>query len=207
GVAGDVRHSEMTGKPQPTLYRPFAQAPEERMMLAARAAGSEGAVTDAIRAAIGAVDPMQPVYHVTSLSRLVDAALIPNAAAMSMMSLLGALALMLATIGIYGVVSYAVSQQTREIGVRLALGASPGDVLRMVLRRGLSLVISGAAIGVAGALCVTRLMAGVLYGITPADAPTYVVVAGGLILVGVAACYIPARRAMRVDPVVVLRME
>ena len=207
GVAGDVRHSAITEQPQPTLYRPFAQAPAERMMLAARAAGGGEALTDAVRAAIGAVDPMQPVYHVTMLSRLVDTALMPNAAAMSMMSLLGALALMLATIGIYGVVSYAVSQQTREIGVRLALGASPGDVLRLVLRRGLILVLTGAAIGVAGALGVTRFMAGVLYGVTPADAPTYLVVAAGLILVGAVACYVPARRAMRVDPVVVLRTE
>jgi putative ABC transport system permease protein len=207
GVAGDVRHSEITEKPQPTLYRPFAQAPAERMVLAARAAGSEVGLTGTVRAAIGAVDPLQPVYHVTTLNRLVDAALMPAAAAMSMMSLLGALALMLATIGIYGVVSYAVSQQTREIGVRLTLGASPGDVLRLVFRRGLSLVLTGAAIGVAGALGVTRLMAGVLFGVTPADATTYFAVADGLILVGVGACYLPARRAMRVDPVVVLRTE
>ena len=207
GLVGDVRHSEITEQPQPTLYRPFAQAPQDRMMLAARVSGNGDALMEAVRGAIAAVDPIQPVYHVATLSRLVEAALLPSAAAMSMMTLFGALALLLATIGIYGVVSYAVSQQTRELGVRLALGASPRDVLRLVLRRGLVLVFAGAALGIVGALGVTRLMAGILYGVTPADVTTYATVAGVLMLVGVAACYVPARRAMRVDPVVVLRME
>ncbi len=124
-----------------------------------------------------------------------------------MMTLFGALALLLATIGIYGVISYAVSQQTREFGVRLALGAAPRDVLQLVFRRGLTLVLAGASIGLLGALGLTRLMAGILYGVTSADATTYAVVGGGLILVGVAACYLPARRAMRVDPAVALRTE
>jgi ABC-type antimicrobial peptide transport system permease subunit len=119
----------------------------------------------------------------------------------------GVLALLLATVGIYGVISYAVSQQTREFGLRLALGGSPGDVLQLVLRRGLSLVLAGAALGVVGALGVTRLMAGILYAVTPADVTTYLSVASGLILVGGLACFLPALRAMRVDPVVVLRTE
>jgi ABC-type antimicrobial peptide transport system permease subunit len=126
---------------------------------------------------------------------------------MSMMTLFGVLALVLATIGIYGVISYAVSQQTREFGLRLALGASPGDVLHLVFRRALSLVLAGTALGIVGALGVTRLMAGILYGVTPADVTTYLTVASGLILVGGLACFLPALRAMRVDPVVVLRTE
>jgi putative ABC transport system permease protein len=104
-------------------------------------------------------------------------------------------------------VSYVVSQQAREFGVRLALGASPGDLMRLVLWRGVSLVGIGTAIGAAGALGVTRLLGGILYGVTATDWPTYLVVAAGLILVGGIACYIPARRATRLDPAVVLRSE
>jgi putative ABC transport system permease protein len=189
------------------MYVPLAQAPSAMMMLAVRTAGDPDGMRDAVRGAISGVDPTQPVYHVKTLRALLDSALMPNAAAMSMMMLFGVLALLLATIGIYGVVSYAVSQQTREFGVRLALGASPGDVLRLVLRRGLSLIVLGTAIGVAGAFGAARLLADLLYGVTPADAPTYAAGAGLLILVGAAACYLPARRAMRLDPVAILRAD
>jgi len=126
---------------------------------------------------------------------------------MSMMTMFAVLALLLSTVGIYGVVSYVVSQQSREFGVRLALGASPGDLMRLVLWRGVSLVGIGTAIGAAGALGVTRLLGGILYGVTATDWPTYAAVAAGLILVGGVACYIPARRATRLDPAVVLRSE
>ncbi len=207
GVAGNVLHSEMRGRPDPEIYVPMAQAPAPMMMLAARTAGDPDGLRDAVRGAIATVDPTQPVYHVKTLRALIDEALISSAAAMSMMMLFGALALLLATVGIYGVVSYAVSQQTREFGVRLALGAAPGDVLRLVLRRGLSLILLGTAIGAAGALGAARMLSGVLYGVTFADAPSYAAGAAVLILVGAAACYIPARRAMRLDPVAILRAE
>jgi putative ABC transport system permease protein len=207
GVVGDVRHSEVTGPSSPEIYRLLAQDPQAMMMLAVRVSGDEHALTDHVRAAIAAVDPTQPVYHVKTLKRLVGDALLPSAAAMSMMTFFGVLALLLATIGIYGVISYAVSQQTREFGLRLALGASPGDVLQLVFRRALSLVLAGTALGVLGALAVTRLLGGILYGVTPADVTTYLTVASGLILVGGLACFLPALRAMRVDPVVVLRTD
>jgi putative ABC transport system permease protein len=207
GVAGNVLHSEMTGRPKPEIYFPMAQSPSPMMMLAVRTAGDPDALREAVRVAIAAVDPTQPVYHVKTLRALLDAALIPSAAAMSMMMLFGALALLLATIGIYGVVSYAVSQQTREIGVRLALGAAPVDVLQLVLRRGLSLILLGTAIGATAALAAARLMSGILFGVTFADAPSYVAGAAILVLVGAAACYVPARRAMRLDPVAILRAE
>jgi ABC-type antimicrobial peptide transport system permease subunit len=126
---------------------------------------------------------------------------------MSMMTMFAVLALLLSTVGIYGVVSYVVSQQAREFGVRLALGASPSDLMRLVLWRGLTLVGAGTAIGAAGALGTTRLLGGILYGVTSTDWPTYISVAGALLFVGAIACYIPARRAMRLDPAVVLRSE
>jgi putative ABC transport system permease protein len=207
GVVGNVLHSEVKGHPEPEMYVPLAQAPSDMMMLAVRTAGDPDGMRDAVRSAIAAVDPTQPVYNVKTLRALLDAALMTQATAMSMMTVFGVLALLLATIGIYGVVSYAVSQQTRELGVRLALGASPGDVLRLVLRRGLSLILLGTVIGGAGALGASRLLSDALYGVTPSDAPTYAAGATLLILVGAAACYLPARRAMRLDPVVILRAE
>jgi len=194
GVSGDVRHSEITGRAQPEIYVPLAQAPTDMMMLAANTAGNPDDLADAVQKAIASVDPLQPVYHVKPLRRLIDEALLPQASAMSMMTMFAVLALLLSTVGIYGVVSYVVSQQAREFGVRLALGASPGDLMRLVLWRGVSLVGIGTAIGAAGALGVTRLLGGILYGVTATDWPTYLVVAAGLILVGGIACYIPARR-------------
>jgi ABC-type antimicrobial peptide transport system permease subunit len=126
---------------------------------------------------------------------------------MSMMTIFAVLAFLLATVGIYGVISYVVSQQTREFGVRLALGASPSDLMRLVLRRGLGLLAAGTAIGAVGAIGVTRLLGGILYGVTATDWPTYATVGAVLFSVGAIACYIPARRATRLDPAVVLRAD
>jgi putative ABC transport system permease protein len=207
GVVGDVRHSEITGRPQAELYVPLAQAPTDMMMLAAKTAGNPDDLADAVQRAIASVDPLQPAYHVKSMRRLVDQALLPQASAMSMMAIFAGLALLLSTIGIYGVISYIVSQQTREFGVRLALGAAPSDLVRLVLWRGASLVGAGTLIGVAGALGVTRLLRGILYGVTATDWPTYLAVAAGLLVVGLVACYIPARRATRLDPAVILRSD
>jgi putative ABC transport system permease protein len=207
GVVGDVRHSEVAARPTAEIYLPFAQAPGPMMMLAARTAGDPRGARPSVVAAIAAVDASQPVYHVTTLRELVDAALLPNVAAMSMMTAFGALALLLAAVGVYGVVSYVVGQQTREIGVRLALGASPAEVLRLLLARGLSLIAIGALTGGVLAAAMARLMRGLLYDVTPADAPTYAVAVALLVGVGALACYLPARRAMRLDPVDVLRTE
>ena len=207
GVVGDVRHAEIAGPPQPELYVPLAQSSTEMMMLAARTAGDPDDVTEAVQRAIASIDPLQPVYHVKPMRRLVDEALLTHTSAMSMMAIFAVLALILATIGIYGVISYVVSNQTREFGVRLALGASPSDLTRMVLRHGVSLVATGTVLGLAGAFGVTRLLGGILYGVTATDWPTYVAVAGGMLVVGAAASYVPARRATRLDPAVVLRAD
>jgi len=207
GVAGDVRHTEITGRAEPELYVPLAQTPTDMMMLAAKTAGNPDDFAEPVQRAIASVDSLQPVYHVKAMRRLVDDALLPHASAMSMMTIFAVLALLLSTIGIYGVITYIVSQQTRELGVRLALGASPSDLMRLVLWRGVSLVGTGTLIGAAGAVGVTRLLGGILYGVTATDWPTYLAVAAGLVVVGIVASYIPARRATRLDPAVVLRAD
>ena len=207
GVVGDVRHSEVAGLPEPELYVPVSQASTEMMMLAARTTGDPDEAAGAIQRAIAAVDPLQPVYHVKAMRRLVDEAMLPQASAMSMMAIFAVLAFLLATIGVYGVVSYIVSQQTREFGVRLALGASPADLMVLVLRRSLTMLSAGTAIGALAAVGVSRLLGGILYGVTATDWPTYAAVAGALLVVGTVACYIPARRATRLDPAVVLRAD
>jgi putative ABC transport system permease protein len=207
GVIGDVRHTAVTAEPGPEIYVPLGQEDVSMMMLAARTAGDPAGLTAAVKAALSTVDPAQPVYHVKTLARLLDDALMSNGFAMSTMTVFAGLALLLAAVGIYGVVSYAVGQQMREFGIRRALGATPGDVMRLVMRRGGSLVITGIAIGLAGALGLTRLMQALLFGVTAADAVTYAAVAAILSMVGGVACYLPARRAMRADPAATLRAE
>ena len=193
--------------PEAEIYVPLDQEDVSMMMLAARTTGDAASLTGEVRKAISTVDPTQPVYHVKTLSRLLDDALLTNGSAMMMMTVFAGLALLLAAVGIYGVVSYAVGQQMREFGIRRALGATPADVLGLVMRRGGSLVVAGIAIGLAGALALTRLMQALLFGVTAADLPTYAAVAAILAMVGGLACYLPARRAMRVDPVATLRAE
>jgi putative ABC transport system permease protein len=207
GVIGDVRHTAVNAGPEPEIYVPLRQEDVSMMMLAARTAGDPSGLTAAVKAALATVDPTQPVYHVKTLARLLDDALLSNGFAMKTMAVFAGLALLLAAVGIYGVVAYAVGQQMREFGIRRALGATPADVRLLVMRRGGALVIAGIAIGLAGALGLTRLMQALLFGVTAADLPTYAAVAAILSIVGGVACYLPARRAMRADPAATLRAE
>jgi ABC-type antimicrobial peptide transport system permease subunit len=206
-VIGDVRHTAISATPQPEIYVPLGQEDVSMMMLAARTSGDPSRLTESVKAAIATVDAAQPVYHVKTLSRLVDDALLANGMAMTTMTVFAGLALLLAAVGIYGVVSYGVGQQMREFGIRRALGATPADVRGLVMRRGGALVVTGIAIGLAGALGLTRLMQALLFGVTAGDLPTYAAVAAILSLVGAVACYLPARRAMRADPAATLRAE
>jgi predicted permease len=207
GVVGNVHHTQLTVEPEPELYVPFAQVPQSMMMLAARVTGTPESLAAAVRSAVQSVDPAQPVYHVKSLDRLLGESMAPQTMAASVVALFSGLALLLAGVGTYGVLSYAVSQQTREFGLRMALGASRGDLLHLVMRRGLRLVLGGVILGVAAALAVTRLMAGALYGVGAGDPVTYAGVAAALTLVGIAACVVPAWRATRIEPVTALRAD
>jgi putative ABC transport system permease protein len=207
GVIGDVRHSSLTVLPEPEVYVPMAQSAPAMMMLAARTSARAEDLTAPIRDAIRSIDPAQPVFHVKTLDTLVGDSLSPQRFSAALVSLFSALALVLAAIGIYGVVSYGVSQQTREFGVRMALGATPADVLRQVLRNGGLLVGAGVGLGLAAALGASRLLGSVLVGISAADPLTYLGVAAILTATGLIACVIPARRASATVAVNALRAE
>ena len=207
GVIGDVRHSALTYDPEPEVYVPLSQTTPAMMMLAARTVLRPEDLTGPIRAAIHDIDPAQPVYHVKSLETLVTESTGARRMSAAMVALFGALALVLAAVGIYGVVSYGVSQQTREFGVRLALGATPADLLRQVLRRGGMLVGLGVGLGVAAALGASRLLVTTLVGISAVDPLTYAGVAVLLGATGLLACAVPAWRASNTRPVNALRAE
>jgi putative ABC transport system permease protein len=162
---------------------------------------------DSVRRAVAEIDSREVVYNVQTMNEVVSNSFAARRLSMLLLGVFAALALALACVGIYGVISYLVGQRTHEIGVRVALGAQPGDVLRLIIGQGALMALLGVAIGVAAALLLTRLMASQLFGVSPHDPLTFAAVAMLLMIVSIAACYIPARRAMRVDPVVALRCE
>jgi putative ABC transport system permease protein len=172
-----------------------------------RAGVSPLGLARAVRDAFAAIDPLVPTGPVRSMQQVLSHSLAMRSFMMTLLSLFATLALLLASVGIYGVISYAVSQRTREIGVRMALGAKRGDVLRLVLGEAMKLILIGVAVGIAAVLALTKAMASFLYGVSAADPFILVSVILLLMIVALAACYVPARRAMRVDPIVALRYE
>ncbi len=216
GVVADVKLNAMNEtRPAAALYSPLAQmtaAAGEQwssygMNLTVRTTVAPSNVLPAITNSIRDIDPEVPLLNVRTMGDSVSASLMPEHFTMLLLAAFAGLALLLAMIGIYSVMSYSVSRRTNEIGIRVALGASPSDVLRLVIRQGMTLAILGSAIGMVGALALSRLMVSLLYGIKPTDPATFAVVAIVLMLVALAACYIPARRAMRVDPIIAVRYE
>jgi len=208
GVVGDVHQMGLNVSPRAEMYVPYSQyeyfAPG---YLAVKTAGDPLRLAAAIRDQIWTVDKDQPVADVMPMQALVDQELAPRQLQATILGAFGGLALILASLGIYAVLSYAVAQRSQEIGVRIALGAQPGNVLRMVIGQGLALTLTGVAIGLGGALALTRVLGSLLYGISATDPVTFATAALMLAGVAVLACYIPARRAMRVDPMVALRYE
>ena len=210
GIVPDIKHFSMREDPAPEMYVPYTQKPWPSMLImhfALRTQVDPAAITASVREAIHAIDADLPVANLAPLSTLVDNSLTEPRFSMLLLAAFATLALVLATVGMYGVISYSVAQRTQEIGIRMALGAARQDVLKMVLSQGVRLAGLGIAIGVVAALAVTRLMVSFLYGVPATDPLTFTAVA--LLLLGVAllACYVPARRAMRVDPLVALRYE
>jgi putative ABC transport system permease protein len=188
-------------------YVPHAQDPWSSMVLVARTKVEPMAMAGEIRQQVQSIDKDLPVYDVRSMDDVRAISVTLYSFSSVMIGMFAGVALLLAAIGIYGVMSYAVSQRTQEIGIRMALGAKTGDVLRLVVRNGMSLALLGVVAGLAGAYGLTRLLASLLFGVTPTDVTTFSVVTGGLLLVALLACYIPARRATKVNPLVALRHE
>jgi putative ABC transport system permease protein len=172
-----------------------------------RTTGDPLQLNGALREAVAATDPLVPTGAIRSMDQVLSRSLALRSFMMMLLSIFGVLALVLASVGIYGVIAFAVSQRTREIGVRMALGARPADVLRMVLKEGLRLVSVGVGLGIAAALMLTRLLEGMVYGVKVRDPLIFVTVNLLLVAASLAACYVPARRATRVDPLVALRYE
>jgi putative ABC transport system permease protein len=207
GVVGDIRDVALSQKPGPMMYVPFAQAPFWGGAVIVKSSLSASEVTAAIRRDVRALDPDLPVTDVEDLSALVDASAAQPKFRTSLLGIFAAIALILAVTGIFGVISYSVSRRTHEIGIRVALGASRAAILKMILRETLMLTFTGLAIGIPCALAASRLVANLLYGVSPSDPATVAAVALILTSVAVLAGYIPARQAMQVDPMVALRHE
>jgi putative ABC transport system permease protein len=207
GVAGNVRHFRLDMEPRPEIYRPYLVSPLGSPIVVVRTTADPGILAAAVRNEVHSIDPDIPLSKVSTMPQLISRSVAPRRFSMLLLATFGALALLLATVGIYGVMSYSVTQRTREIGIRMALGAQASDVLKMVLRGGIALALLGVVGGLAGAFVLTRWMAAILFGVTPTDAATFVLVPSCLILVAMLACYLPARRATKVDPLVALRYE
>jgi putative ABC transport system permease protein len=211
GVVGDTKQYSLGEPPSPAMYLPYAQAPATFLMqditMVLRAGADSLALASAARRAVQAVDPDLPVFDVATMDQLVYRSASAPRFNTALLGIFAALALVLAAVGIYGVMSYAVAQRTHEIGVRVALGAEASDILRQVVRQGMLPAVIGIATGTAGAWGATRFLSSLLFGVRPTDPMTFTLVPMLLAAVGVLACLLPARRATKVDPVVALRYE
>ena len=207
GVVGDVRRSGLDKEPRAEAYAYQGQVPDNGLYLVVRADGDLFALARAAERAVWAIDPDQPIASTRPLADLLRGTVAERRLSMALLAAFGVLALVLAAIGIYGVMAFSTAQRTRELGIRLALGAEPRDVLGLILRDGAKIAALGIGFGVAGALAASRIVASMLFGISPADPVTFAAVVGLLASASLLACYIPARRATYVDPVVALRQE
>jgi len=207
GVVGDVKHRGVTAEARPEVYVPFAQAPFQEMFVAVKTDSDPASVTSAVRAAVLELDREQPIFNVKTMEQRLGQSVAGQRFNTLLLAIFAGLALLLAAVGLYGALSYAVAERTHELGVRLALGAQSRDVLRLVIGHGLKLVAIGLLIGLVGAVALTRLLGGLLFGVSATDPLTFFVVALLLVVVAVVACYLPARRATKVDPMVALRAE
>jgi putative ABC transport system permease protein len=207
GVVGDIKYDPFERNEAPYVYFSFLQTPQSYSYMAFRTEGDPGSLVAAVRSRIAAVDPDQPIYDVMPLARVISNQVRGLSYVAVLLSALGCIALVLASIGVYGVMAYSVSERTHEIGVRMALGAGKKEILRVVLKRGILMTFIGLAIGLPLSIGLARLLAGLVFGVSAMDLSTFVFITALLCAITTVACYIPARRAMSVDPMVALRYE
>ena len=207
GIARDVKSGGLNAVSDPAYYIPASQAPLQDMTILVRTQNDPTTIVPALRQAVWSIDPNQPVAGIVTMDKILSDSIAQPRLNMLLMGLFGFLALILAAVGIYGLLSYSVTQRTQEMGIRMALGAQITDVLKLVLKQGMTLALIGEVIGLAGAFALTRLMSGLLFGVTSTDASIFMTVVGVLTTIALLACYIPARRATKVDPLLALRYE
>jgi predicted permease len=207
GVIADARTESLEQADVPQIYKCLFQITDDELELFLRGRLDPARIPDEARVAVQSINPQLPVFGAVTLPGVVSGSLSQRRFSMEVVLLFALTALLLAALGIYGTISYLVNERTHEIGIRLALGATRGTILQMILRQGLELAITGAALGLVGALIVSHLMAGLLYGVSPTDPLTFIGVTLVLTAAALAASYIPAMRAMRVDPLMALRYE
>jgi putative ABC transport system permease protein len=207
GVAGDVRDTSLDSAARPCVYVPYSQFPVSSMTLVVRTNVNPMTLAPAIRDEVCAIDRDQPVTGIKTMDQYVSDSVSPRRANALLLAVFAALALVLALIGIYGVMSYSVSRRVQEVGIRIALGAQRSDVIRLIVGNAMTLVLAGLVIGLGGALALTRLMSSLLYGVSATDPLTFGLVSAMLAAVALLASYIPARRATKVDPIIALRCE
>ena len=204
GIVADIRHRGLDTAALPEYYVPLAQAPYGTMILAVRSAQDPRSLTNAIRREVQAIDAAQPIAHVRTLEQVIAESVAPRHLSVLLLGIFAAVALVLASVGIYGVMSFLVVQRTHEIGVRMALGAQRRDVLRLVILHALKLVCAGTIIGLVVALLSTSTLRSALYQVSALDLPTFTFVTLALAAVAFLASYVPARRATRADPMIAL---
>jgi putative ABC transport system permease protein len=207
GVVADIRHRSLDDKVWPEMFLPFAQSPSAWITVFVRGAGDPSALAGPIRSVAQSIDVSQPLFDVDLLEQRVAGTLTERRERAAILAAFAILALLIAVVGIYGVMSYSVARRTPEIGLRMALGAGRWDVLWMVIGSGLRMATAGMVVGLAGALLLTRALRTFLYGITPTDPTTFCLVCGAIAIVALGASYLPARRAAIVDPMTALRVE
>jgi putative ABC transport system permease protein len=207
GIVADVKHSRLDGLPVPEMYVPLAQRPVNDMTLVVRTAAEPAGLVQAIQGEVAALDKDQPISGIATMSQLIAGSIAQPRFQSGLLSAFAAIGMILAAVGLYGLIAFSVSGRTREIGIRMALGAQRREVLALVLRQAMKMVGAGILIGVAAAFAMTRAMTGLLYEIGPADPLTFTAVPALLVGVALLACWLPARRAAHIDPMEALRCE
>jgi putative ABC transport system permease protein len=207
GIVGDIRQSGLDQEAAPHVYVPYLQMSQRRSGVLLRTSVEPLSIVAAVRSQVNAIDADQPIYNVHAMDELIEGSLAARRLNLWLLAAFASTALLLAAVGIYGVISYSVTQRAREIGIRMALGAQAADVLKLVVRQGMIPVVMGLAAGCVGALLLTRVMATLLFGVSATDPLTFAAVAVLLTLVALVACGVPAWRAIKIDPMSALRYE